>query len=161
MVKWPQQAAKHGKPTCNKMESAVPREILLVRLYNPRWVLACSTVSLHLDLFMAILLQFLIFTVCIACFTSSSHFIFGLPLDLEDSGLHRVILFVTLPSYILSTCPNQANVCLESKDYKSRYILAAGNCEGKVATDSAPAYPKYHCCNYICQIKCREITNDI
>jgi hypothetical protein len=88
-----------------------------VRRYNPWWVLVCSTVSFNL-LFMTIILQFLIFTGCISCITSSSQFIFGLPLNLEDIGLHRVIFFVSLSSYILSTCPS-ALICLNIYFYLS------------------------------------------
>jgi hypothetical protein len=43
----------------------------------------------------------LIFTVCISCITWSSHFIFGLPLNLEDIGLHRVIMLLRLLAFFL------------------------------------------------------------
>jgi hypothetical protein len=50
--------------------------LLVVRFYKPWWVLACSRISFHLNLFMSIHLRFLIFTLHMSCITSSSNYIF-------------------------------------------------------------------------------------
>ena len=79
--------------------------LLLIRLYNPGWVLACSTV-----LFQTTLPSIFSFhrVVCIfikSIATSSFLFFFRLPFDLVPSAFQLVIIFALLLSVILPTRP--------------------------------------------------------
>ena len=82
--------------------------LLLLRLnqlYNPGWVLACSTIFFQASLSSIFVLQFVIFIARRSASTSSFHLVLGLPRDLLPMGFQFIIALTFLLSSILFTWP--------------------------------------------------------
>jgi hypothetical protein len=91
-------------PVANRHDRFLPH--LLDRRYNSMWVLVRSTIVFHKSLLHTLFFQFLIFIVCKSFLTSSSHLFFGLPIGLEISGFHLLILVTSLSYGTLFTWSN-------------------------------------------------------
>ena len=81
------------------------------RRYNPRWVLACFTISFHNLLSLHFSVQFLTFIFFKSSSTWSSHLNLGLPTGLDEHDSHSVNFLTVLVLFILITCPAQRNLC--------------------------------------------------
>jgi len=79
--------------------------------YNPRWVLACFTISLHNLLSLHFSLQFLTFISFKSSSAWSRHLNLGLPTGLDEHGSHSVNFLTVLVVSILIACPAQRNLC--------------------------------------------------
>ena len=79
--------------------------------YNPRWVLACFTISFPNLLSLHFSLQFLTFIFFKPSSTCSSHPSLGLPTGFDEHGSHSVIFLTVLIVSILITCASQRNLC--------------------------------------------------
>jgi hypothetical protein len=101
---------------CMTCDRCVQLKILLNQLYNPGWVLACSTSSI-------LVLQFVIFIARRSASTSSFHLVWGLSRDLPSMGFHFIIALTFLSS-ILFTWPYHANLW----DFINRSIFSSFVC---------------------------------
>src|SRR5215475_13964309 len=81
------------------------------RRYNPRWVLACFTISFQNLLSLHFSLQCLTFIFLKSSSTWSSHLSLGLPTGLAAHGSHSVTFLTVLVASILTTCATHRNLC--------------------------------------------------
>jgi hypothetical protein len=72
------------------------------------WVSVHSVICFHSFLLLACFFQWQIFITFKSCFTSSSHFILGLPLGLQAMGFYSIIFLFSWCSSIHSKCPDHA-----------------------------------------------------
>ena len=91
-------------------------------LYNPGWVLVCSTILFHTCLSSIFTLQPIIFILLRSSSTWSIHLNLGLPTGLVLFGFHSVIFLVVLVFSILITWATHLSLCVLDLSYNLKFV---------------------------------------